>query len=128
MATLVDAERSYFSVVKVLRAADPKEELIGELVAFLRPHLRSLGIRWNPEAFRRGLTNPELPEELLSKLEDFLGIAQALNWALPKSVVEELDGIVEDIETFNPVFLERLRLSRSSGRIPSGLIKKRVGG
>ena len=127
MATL-DVERSYLSVAKILRAANPKEEVTNELVAFLMNHLKPLRIRWNPNAFRAGLTNPALPEALLRKLEDFLGVAELLGWSLPTSVVEELDRIIEDIESFNPAFVNSLQASRASGRVPASIIKKRAGG
>lgn len=127
MATL-DVERSYLSVTKILRADDPKAEVTNELVTFLRSRLKPLKIRWNPRAFRAGLTNPALPAERLSKLEDFLGVAELLAWSLPKSVVEELDRIIEDVESFNPTFVNSLEVSRASGRVPASAIKKRAGG
>lgn len=126
MATL-DVERSYLSVAKILRAADPKAEVTNELVKFLLDHLKPLKIRWNPHAFRAGLTSPALPEALLRKLEDFLEVAELLGWSLPKSVVDELDRIIEDIESFNPAFVNSLRVSRLSGRVPAAALKKHAG-
>ena len=126
MAT-VALEWPCLSVARILRATNPKEEVTKEVIAFLKTHLQPLGIRWNPHAFRAGLNNPALPEALLRKLEDFLGVAEALNWSVPKTVVEELDRAIEDIEAWNPAFVERLRASRLSGRVPASAIKKRLG-
>jgi len=126
MATL-EIERPFLSVVRILRAANPKEELTNELTGLLVTRLKPLGIRWNPTAFRAGLRNPRLPKELVRKLEDFLRVAESLNWSIPKAVVEELDRIVEDIESFNPAFVNSLRASRASGRVPASLVKKRLG-
>ena len=123
----VELERSYLSVANILLADDPKEELINELVACLTLHLKPLKIRWNPNAFRASLQNPELPAELLRKLEDFLGVADSLQWSLPKTVVEELDRVIEDIESCNPAFMNRLRASHASGRVTAGAVKKRLG-
>ena len=110
-------------------AENPKEELINELVACLNAHLKPLRIRWNPRAFRAGLSNPELPEGLLRKLEDFLGVAESMNWAVPKTVAEELDRVIEDIESCNPAFITSLRAARASGHnISSTEVKKRLGG
>ena len=124
----VEVERAYLSVARILRAANPKEEVTNELINFLGAHLKALGIQWNARAFRAGLQNPELPEELLRKLEDFLGVAESLNWVLPKTVAEELDRIIEDVESCNPAFVNRLRASRASGRVPASLVKRRLGG
>jgi hypothetical protein len=126
MAT-VELERQYLSVARILRATNPKEELTNELVAFLGTHLKAYGIRWNPKAFRAGLSSPEVPMELLRKLEDFLGVAESLNWVVPKSVVDELDRIIEDIESCNPAFVNSLGASRASGRVPASAVKKRLG-
>jgi hypothetical protein len=123
---IVELERSYLSVANILLATDPKEELIKELVACLEAHLKPLKIRWNPRAFRAGLNNPELPAALLRKLEDFLGVAESLNWSVPKTVAEELDRVLEDIESFNPAFISSLRASRVSGRVPASEVKKRL--
>ena len=126
MATL-ELERAYLSVANILLADDPKEELINELVACLEVRLKSLRIRWNPRAFRAGLNNPALPEGLLRKLEDFVGVAESLNWIMPKTVAGELDRVIEDIESFNPAFVNALRASRASGRVPASDVRKRVG-
>lgn len=123
----IELERSYLSVASILLADDPKEELINELVVCLASHLKPLKLRWNPNAFRAGLQNPELPEELLRKLEDFLEVAESLQWSLPKTVIEELDRVIEDIESFNPAFVNRLRASHASGRVTALAVKKRLG-
>ena len=127
MAT-VEVERPYLSVARILRASDPKEEVTSELVTFLGTHMKPLGIHWNSRAFRAGLQNPGLPEELLRKLEDLLTVAESLNWSLPKTVVEAFDGVIEDIESCNPAFFASLNASRASGRVPASVIKKRLGG
>ena len=126
MATLT-IDRPYLSVARILRAANPKEEVTNEVITLLEAHLKTLHIRWNPKAFRAGLNNPALPMELLRKLEDFLGVAKSLDWSVPKAVVDALDGVIEDIESFNPAFLDSLKASRASGRIPASEIKKRLG-
>ena len=126
MATL-EVDRSYLSVARILRAPDPRKELTDELVAFLSAHLKALGIRWNPKAFRAGLKNSLLPEELLRKLEDFLGVAESLNWSLPNAVVEALDHVLEDIESFNPAFVASLNASHASGRVAASVVRKRLG-
>jgi len=127
MATL-EVERSYLSVARILRSDDPKGELTKELIALLDSHVNALGIRWNPKAFRAGLTNPELPEDLLRKLEDLLAVGESLHWSLPKTVAEALDTVLEDIESCNPAFVASLNASRRSGRIPAAAVKKRLGG
>jgi hypothetical protein len=126
MATL-ELEGPYLSVSRILRSADPKGEVIHELIGVLRARLKVLGIRWNPRAFRAGLHNLDLPEGLLDKLEGFLRVAESVNWALPKPVAEELDRVIEDIESFNPAFGDRLRTSRASGRVSALVVKKRLG-
>ena len=115
------------SLAKVIRSSHPREELEDGLVVLLRPQLKKLGISWNPKAFKAGLNNPELPDELLRKFEDFLNVSESLKWALPKTFVEEFDKVIEDIETFNPSFSKELKTSRLSGRIPASTLKKRLG-
>lgn len=117
----------YISLSKIIRSPEPLKELENELVAMLTVQLKRFGVSWNPKAFRAGLNNPELPQELLGKLDDFLGTADRLGWALPKFLVEELDELVEDIESFNPLFLKSLEASRKSGRVSAEAVKKRLG-
>ena len=117
----------YLSLSKIIRATQPKEELEDELLACLSIHLKSLGIRWSPSAFRAGLNNSQLPEGLLRRLEDFLSVSGTLDWALPKTFVDELDRLIEDIESFNPSFVKALRASSLSGRLSSAVVKKRLG-
>jgi hypothetical protein len=123
----LNAALSYLSLSKLIRSDQPKEELEDELISLLCGHLKRLGIKWNPSAFRAGLNNPELPEEVLRKLEDFLNIAESLRWSLPFSFVEELDKAIEDIESFNPAFCKFLKESKASGRVSVSAIKKRLG-
>lgn len=125
--TKIEIGTPYISLSKIIRAAEPREELENELVALLAVQLKKLGISWNPDAFRAGLNSPELPEELLKKLEDFLNIAEPLNWALPKTFVDEFDTLIEDIESFNPAFSKSLERSRASGRVSISAVKKRLG-
>ena len=117
----------YFSLSRIIRAVKPKEELENELIACLSVQLRRLRIRWNPRAFRAALNNPTLPEELLRKLEDFLSVAETLRWSLPKTFTEELNRLVEDIESYNPAFVKSLTDSRASGRVPASVVKRRLG-
>ena len=126
MATL-EVERPYLSVSRILRAANPKEELVSELIGVIGVHLKALGMPWDPKAFRAGLQNPELPTELLGKLEDFLHVAESLSGPLPRAVGEALGRVLEDIEAFNPAFLASMTASRSSGRVGSTVVKKRLG-
>ena len=127
MATL-EVERPYLSVAKILRAEDPKAELTNELVTLLAAHVKRLGIHWNPKAFRAGLKNSDLPNDLLRKLEDLLEVAESLNWSLPKTVVDTLDHVLEDIEACNPAFVASLDTARASGRVSAAAVKKRLGG
>ena len=117
----------YLSLSKIIRATQPKEELEDELLSCLSIHLKRLGIRWSPSAFRAGLNNSQLPEGLLRRLEDFISVSETLDWALPKTFVDELDGLIEDIESFNPSFVKALRASSLSGRLSSAVVKKRLG-
>jgi len=73
------------------------------------------------------LVNPELPDGLLVRLEDFIDVAERLNWNLPKSFIVELDRLVEDIETFNPAFRKSIKVVGASNKRVSSLeIKKRL--
>lgn len=117
----------YISLAKLIHAAEPRKVLINELLALLRVELKKLGIVWNPKAFRAALGNSDLPEELLERLEDFLRVADELDWRLPKTLLEGLDKTVEDIEAFNPAFLKSLEASRASGRVAAAKAKARLG-
>ena len=125
--TKVEIGTPHISLSKIIRAAKPRDELESELIALLSIQLKKMGISWNPNAFRAGLNNSELPEELLKKLEDFLNISEPLNWLLPKTFVDEFNTLIEDIESFNPAFSKSLEKSRASGRVSSSTIKKRLG-
>lgn len=115
------------SLAKIIRSPEPRRELEDELVKLLSFQLKRLKIDWNPKAFRAALNNPDLPEELLKKLEDFLNIASVLRWSLPETFQEEFDQLIEDIESCNPAFLKSLDASRASGRVSSATVKKRLG-
>ncbi len=97
-----------FSLIKILGASNPKEEILSEIEEILSFGLKKLGITWNPTAFSAGLLNPDVPKDTLSKLEGFIEIGLKLDWNLPSALKEEFDEIIEDIEAFNPKFLKSL--------------------
>jgi len=106
------------SFPEVIRSRQPKAVFEEKLLALLTVGFRELKIVWDPKAFRGGLNNPKLPSWLLKKLESLISIAEGIDWKLSKSLKEELDVTVEDIETFNPPFRRGLR--KSSEDIKAG--------
>jgi len=106
------------SFPEVLRARKPKALFETRLIALLVKRLNELAIIWSPKAFRGGLNNPQLPHMLLRKLESLIILGENLNWQLSKPLKNELDSTIEDIETFNPPFIESLR--RASADIKRG--------
>ena len=121
----VDVPIPHLSLARILRADEPKAELEDELLEYLTGLCTALGITWNSKAFRAGLENPALPETLLRQLEDFLSVIESMRGAVPRSVVEALDTVIEEIEACNPAFIASLHVSRASGRIPAATVKKR---
>lgn len=106
------------SFPEVLRAREPGAILEMRLIALLTLRLKELNVVWGPKAFRGGLHNPKLPSSLLRKLESLIILGENLNWNLSKAVKDELDATVEDIESFNPAFRDKLR--RASADIRKG--------
>ena len=98
-----------FSFADTIRAVKPREAIEAKLIGLLTARLGPLKIIWSPKAFRGGLNNPQLPKPILKKLETILWLAETLEWHLSKSLVDELDATVEDIESFNPPFIEWMR-------------------
>ena len=101
-------------IVSLETALSPRpRQLIEEgLVRFLKPRFKKLNIIWNPEAFRKGLSNPRLPAWLLHKLENLIVVAEASGWNISNALALELDETAEDIETFNPAFRVALAKER----------------
>src|SRR3989344_7492626 len=106
------------SMFEVLQAREPKSLLEQRLISLLTKRLKELKIIWSPKAFRGGLNTPELSENILKKLEALVLLAEAVNWKISKALRDELDSTVEDIETFNPAFIERMK--KSSQDIKAG--------
>jgi len=96
------------SLAKLLTVPKPREMVKEELIKLLKIQLKKLKIVWNPKSFAGGLSNPELPKDLLEKLEGLIFLAEASNWKLSPSAKLELDETIEDIETFNPSFRKEL--------------------
>jgi hypothetical protein len=106
------AATSKFSISKILGARQPRKEVIAELVKILKAGLKRLKIVWNEKTFCAGLANPDLPADLIEKLEGYVEVADKLDWELPDPLIEEFEGVIEDIESFNPSF--RKSLARKS--------------
>ena len=101
--------QSFFSFADILRSQKPREAMEKKLIDLLSIHLKKLEVVWNPNAFRGGLHNPELPEWLLRKLESLVLLAGTVQWKLSKNLKDELDATIEDIESFNPAFVEAMK-------------------
>jgi len=101
-----------FSLPEVMTSPRPKAVLEEELVKLLKKRLKELKIVWNPEVFRKGLSNPKMPKWLLAKLENLLLIAEASDWKVSNALALELDETIEDIESFNPAFRAALKKER----------------
>lgn len=93
----------------VVQTKKPRELFEDRLISLLKKRLKTYRIIWSPKAFRGGLNSPELPAALLRKLESIILLSEAVDWRLSKTLINELDNAVEDIETFNPPFRESLR-------------------
>lgn len=106
------------SFPEVVQSRKPKEMFEMRLIKLLKVRLKELKIIWSSQAFRGGLNNPELPAYLLKKLESLIVLAESLDWKLSKTLKDELDITVEDIETFNPAFIKRMK--RASAEIKKG--------
>lgn len=119
------------SLPDVLLSARPKDVVEDALVKLLKKRLKDLKILWVPSNFRQALANPKLPAWLLQKLESLISLAEAIGWKLSKTLREELDVTIEDIETFNPAY--RASLKQASTDIKAGKfvtmeeLKKRYG-
>lgn len=102
----------------MIKAREPKSLTEQRLVSLLTKRLKELKIIWSPKAFSGGLNNPELPNNILKKLESLILLAEAVNWNISKQLQDELDSTVEDVETFNPPF--RTRLKKASEEFKAG--------
>lgn len=100
------------SLPDVLLSARPKAVVGDALVKLLKKRLKELNILWVPSNFRQALANPKLPAWLLAKLETLIAEADARSWKVSKTLMSELDEVVEDIETFNPAY--RVALKREA--------------
>jgi len=119
------------SLSKLLVIPKPRELVKEELIKLLKARLKKLGIVWNPKSFAGGLSNPELPKDLLIKLEGLISLAEASGWKLSPTAKFELDETIEDIETFNPSFRKELEkriaeADRDKSWIPLEEIEKRL--
>lgn len=124
--------KTVISLADLLTASEPKRVLEDALIAILRKQLPKLGIIWNANAFRAGLKNPKLPKKLLQKLESLLEVAELSHWELSTEAVRELDEVVEDVESFNPAFLERMKrlieqADRENAWIPLEQVEQELG-
>lgn len=119
------------SLPEMIRARKPKSLTEQRLISLLTKRLKELKIIWNPRAFRGGLNNPELPSDILKKLESLLLLAEAVNWKISKQLKDELDSTVEDIETFNPPFRAWLKKASEESRagkfITLEALEKKIG-
>ena len=98
-----------FSFVDIIGVERPREAFERKLIGILTVRLKQMKIIWSASAFRGGLNNPEMPRSILKKLETILWLAETLEWHLSKNLIDELDSIIEDIESFNPSFRDRMR-------------------
>ncbi|OGF61929.1 hypothetical protein A2926_00385 [Candidatus Giovannonibacteria bacterium RIFCSPLOWO2_01_FULL_44_40] len=106
------------SLSEVIKSREPKSLTEQRLISLLTKRFGDLQIIWNPKAFREGLNNPELPSNILKKLDSLLLLAETIDWKISKPLKDELDSTVEDIETFNPSF--RMRLKKASEEFRAG--------
>lgn len=90
-------------------APEPKLVVTKNLIKLLKNRLGELKIIWNPDTFRKGLSNPRMPKWLLEKLENLLVVAEASNWKISNALALEIDETVEDIESFNPAYRAALK-------------------
>ena len=104
------------SFPEIMRSSNPREVAEKNLLSLLVARLKKAGIIWNPKAFRGGLKNKEVPLSLLKKIETLVSLAESIQWKLSKSLRDELDATIEDIETFNPSFRESLRRAEEDFR------------
>lgn len=97
------------SFLDVIQRKELKSVFENRLIAMLKKRLKELRIIWSPQAFKGGLNNHDLPAEILRKLESIILISESLNWKISTTLKNELDTTVEDIETFNPPFIKRMK-------------------
>ena len=97
------------SLPDLMLASEPKALVEDRLVKLLKARLKELKIIWNPDTFRRGLSNPKVPSWVLEKFENLIAVAEASGWKISNALALELDETVEDIESFNPAFRAALK-------------------
>ena len=122
---------SSLSLTKLLTAHEIRIELVREVIDLLTPGLKRFDIIWNSKVFQASLLKGGIPKSLLEKFEILLETAVNMNWRLPASLVEELDLVIENIESFHPPFRKSLSLtSKTNGktiarsRLPASLKRK----
>ena len=103
---MIKVRAAFLSMAKLLStdADEIRAELVRELIDILLPGLERYAVVWNPKVFKEALLNGDVPRDLLEKFDISLKTAVSMNWNIPVSLVEEIDRIVEDIESFNPKF------------------------
>jgi len=117
----------FVSLPRLLSSPAPKLLISEGLTRLLVGKLRPSGVVFNEEAFSEGLTNPDLPVSLLDRLEELISSEEEKDWKLSKRIVAEFDKVIEEVESFNPLFLKSLEESRASGRVSSASVKKELG-
>lgn len=100
------------SLPELMLAPEPKVLIEDRLVKLLKVRLKELKVVWNPDTFRKGLSNPKMPSWILEKLENLIAVAEASGWKISNALALELDETVEDIESFNPAFRAALKKER----------------
>ena len=94
----------------------PKVVVEDALVKLLKKRLKELNVLWVPSNFRKALTNPKLPADLLAKLENLIFAAELSDWKISNSLKFELDETIEDIESFNPAYREAMKRESREAR------------
>jgi len=103
---------NFVSLPELILIPKPKTLIENRLIKLLKARLKELKIIWNPDTFRKGLSNPKMPSWLLEKLGNLIAVAEASGWRISNALALELDETVEDIESFNPAFRIALKRER----------------
>ena len=113
---MIKISSSFLSIEKLLSAHEIRIELVKEIINILTQGLKRFNVIWNPKVFQEALLNGNVSPALLKKLDMLIKTAVTMNWEIPSSLVEEIDRVVEDIESFNPAFRKSIG-SKSPGKI-----------
>src|SRR3989344_3195418 len=109
MAEKTFSTSTIVSLSDVMLSSRPKVVVEDALVKLLKKRLKELNVLWVPSNFRKALTNPKLPADLLAKLENLIFAAELSDWKISNSLKFELDETIEDIESFNPAYREAMK-------------------